>query len=140
MLTKFNVLEFDFNTEKVQPYDVLPYFRNSWNDKFHKEEKEEIRKSKSKEKLKNWIKSQSQYQFWSRCQYECLIGPWPYGSYKMNQKLKEFLTSDFNLDNISDSIRLDNIITEPMQKIDVHYQIMMNIDIITDILYKEFNI
>ena len=35
---------------------------------------------------------------------------------------------------------LDNIIIQDMDKIDVHKQIKMNIDVIADILYKEFKL
>jgi hypothetical protein len=34
----------------------------------------------------------------------------------------------------------DTIIMEDLKKIDVHEQIMMNIDIITDILFEEFKL
>ena len=43
-----------------------------------------------------------------------------------------------DLDTIDGSIKMDNIITQDMEKIDIDRQIMMNIDIITDILYEEF--
>ena len=57
------------------------------------------------EELKEFIKGESQYHFWSRCEYEMIIHGWP--------------------------VRKNDY------KIDVHEQIMMNIDTITDILYKE---
>ena len=44
------------------------------------------------------------------------------------------------LEKIDDKIQLENIITESMEKIDVHKQIEMNIDIIVDILYNEFKL
>ena len=106
----FNVLEYDFNTRKISYYDVLPYFRNCWTDKGYNFEKDKVKDRKT---LKEWIKRTSRYNFWARCQYEFLTAPWPY--------------------------REDKLI-EDMKKIDVHEQIMMNIDIITDILFNEFKI
>lgn len=132
-MEQFNVIEYDFNSKKVKPYDVLPYFRREWNsDGFDKD------LVKDKDTLKKWIQRTSSYQFWARCEYECLIASWPFGSYKMNQDLKKFLSSEFNIDDIGQNIKFTNIIMQDMQKIDVHYQIMMNINVITDILFKEF--
>lgn len=109
MKQEFNVLEFNFTTRKLDHYDVLPYFRREWKSKKY----DSFGKSKVKNKaqLKEWIMKAAHYQFWSRCEYEFLIGPWPY----KEDKLKEELI-----------------------KVDVFQQIMINIDIVTDILYKEF--
>jgi hypothetical protein len=106
----FNVLEYDFNSRNISYYDVLPYFRRCWNAKDFNFEKDEV---KDRNTLSIWIKRTSHYNFWARCEYEFLMAPWPY--------------------------REDKLIDD-MKKIDVHEQIMMNIDIITDILFDEFNI
>lgn len=135
-MKNFNVLLYDFNSKKVEHYDVLPYFRRNWNDK--KLDNFQKSKVKSKSDLKNWIERASSYTYWARCEYEFLIASWPFGSYRMNQDLKEFLTPEFNIDDYESRIKIQNIIIRDMDKIDVHSQIMMNIDIITDILYKEF--
>lgn len=52
--------------------------------------------------------------------------------------MSELLKHGVNLDNIDDNIKFSNTITKEMCKIDIHEQIMMNIDIITNILYEEF--
>lgn len=138
----FNVLI--FNNGKVEYYDVLPYFRNSWKEKYNKEEKDKIKAAKYKTKrmqlFKEWVIGRSMYMFWSRCEWEMLIGSWPYGSKRINDQMKEFMSEGRNLDDYHDSIVLDNIITTDMEKIDVHEQIMMNIDTIVDILYQEFRL
>lgn len=130
-IVKFNVLEFDWNKRDVQEYNVLPYFINRWKDKKFNFDKKDV---KTKEDLKNWIKRVSQYQYWGRCEYECLIAPWPFGSKQMFDELAKIEIKTENYNNIC------NIIMRDMTKIDVHTQIMMNIDIITDILTKEFKI
>ena len=94
-MKKFNVLIWDFNTDKLEHYDVLPYLR--------KECFKEI--PKSKEELKKSIESNSIYRYWSRCEYEMIIHGWP--------------------------------VRQNDYKIDVHEQIMMKIDVITDILWNE---
>lgn len=33
-MKKFNVIQFDFNSKKVEHYNVLPYFREDWNGAF----------------------------------------------------------------------------------------------------------
>ena len=130
-MKRFNVLEFNWNTREKSEYDVLPYFRNVWNDKKYDFDKKEV---KTKEDLKKWIKRVSQYQYWSRCEYEFLMGAWPFGTRQIIEDLQKV---EINMDN---SINISNIITQDMSKIDVHEQIMMNIDIITDILAEEFKI
>lgn len=142
MAAVFNVLEFDVNSRKTKPYDVLPYFRNSWASKYNKEEKDEIKKTRSKELFKEYIRTQAQYQFWARCEYEILVASWPFGSYRLTQDMKDFLKNnpDLDLDSFAKNIEFENIIIRDMEKIDIYDQIMMNIDIIVDILYKEFNL
>lgn len=127
-----------YNNNKIEHYNVLPYFRDCWKEKYYKKEKTEIRNTKSKELLKKWIIDSSRYMYWARCQYECLIAHWPFGSYRIKEDLKKFLTPEFDIEKIDDSIKFYNILMQDMCKIDIHEQIMMNIDIITDILAEEF--
>lgn len=137
-MKKFNVLILDFSSNKRKPYDVLPYFRRCWEEECYSSEREEVRKTRSKELLKTWIQDRSRYRYWSRCEYEFLIAPWPFGTKKMHEELVDFFKDAPDTLDYSKYIDLDNIIIQSMSKIDVHEQIMMNIDIITDILYKEF--
>jgi hypothetical protein len=106
----FNVLEYEWNTRKPSYYNVIPYFKNNWNSKKFNFEKEKV---KDKETLKEWIERASRYQFWARCEYEFLMGPWPYR---------------------------DSTLVDDLKKIDVHEQIMMNIDVLTELLYSEFKL
>ena len=112
---KFNVLLYNFSTHKVEHYDIIPYFIDQWhNNRFDKNLIE------TKENLKSWIIRASQYHFWARCQYESLLAAWPFGSKRMTDDIKKLIDSGV--------------------KIDIHDQIMMNIDVITDLLSKEFKI
>lgn len=130
-INKFKVLNYDFNKKSKKEYDVLPYFRERWYDKKFNFDRKDV---KTKEDLKKWIKRASSYQYWGRCEYEYLIAPWPLGSKKMFDKLQGI---ELNSDN---HIKIANIIMEDMYKIDIHEQIMMNIDVINDILANEFHI
>ena len=141
-LKKFKVLT--FSNGKIKEYDILPYFRDSWKEKYNKEEKEKIKAAKyqatRKELFKQWVRGRSCYMFWARCEWEMLIGSWPYGSKNINDKMKTFMSEERDLDKYNDSLILDNIITSDMEKIDVHRQIEMNLNVIVDILYDEFKL
>lgn len=142
MKASFNVLI--YKNGKVEQYDVLPYFRNSWKEKYNKEEKDKIKnakyESKRKQLFKEWIIGCSKYMFWARCEYETLLASWPFGSYRLKNEMKEFLKNTINLDDHTQCLNFENIIIADMQKIDVHQQVMMNIDIIVNILYKDFKL
>lgn len=127
----FNVILYN---NKPEFYDILPYFRRMWEHRY----KEEV---KNKKELKDWVIRMSQYQFWARCEYEWLIASWPFGMKNISEDLsKYFSNKKEEQDSYTESVYVSNIITQNMTKIDVHYQIMMNIDIITDILAEEFKI
>lgn len=133
-----------FKNGKVEHYDVLPYFRNSWKEKYNKEEKNKIKAVKYKTKrmqlFKDWVIRRSNYMFRARCEYETLLASWPFGSYRLKNDMKEFLKNPVNLDDFTQGLKFENIIMADMEKIDVHEQIMMNIDTIVNILYKEFEL
>ena len=139
---KFKVLT--FSNGKIREYDILPYFRDSWKEKYNKEEKEKIKAAKSKAKrkelFKQWVRGRSCYMFWARCEWEFLIANWPFGSYRLINDMKEFLKNPVNLDDQVQLLNFENIVIGDMQKIDVHQQIEMNIDIIVDILYNELKL
>jgi hypothetical protein len=128
---------------KIEYYDVLPYFRNCWKEKYNIEEKDKIKTSKQpskrKELFKKWVQDRASYMFRARCEYEFLMASWPFGCRQMYDDLKCFLPV-YNIGDWSHDIKFCNIITKSMEKIDVYDQIMMNISTIVDILYTEFNI
>ena len=135
MVQVFNVLWLNFSTKKVEYYDVLPYFRDCWNNKRYKNE---IKAIKSFDQLKAWIIGKSRYMYRARCEYEFLIANWPFGCKKMYDDLKCFLPV-YNIGDWDHDIKFCNIITNSMEKIDIYDQIMMNIDIIVNLLNNEFH-
>ena len=54
--------------------------------------------------------------------------------------MKEFLKNPVDLDDFTQCLKFENIIIADMKKIDVHEQIMMNINTIVDILYQELGL
>lgn len=120
-MKKFNVLTWDFNTDKLEPYDVIPYFVERYKDRKKKSSRKSYKKMveanpeykkyyglpETLDEMKEFIKGESMYMFWSRCEWEMIVHGWPV-------KNNEY-------------------------KLDVHEQVMMNIDTVADIVYTEVN-
>lgn len=96
---EFNVLTWDFNSDELTYFDVLPYLRQCYD--------EAQTKPNTIDEFKTFIERKSQYQWWSRCEYEMICHGWPVRN------------NDY--------------------KLDVHEQVMMNIDVIAQILFEEYN-
>ena len=120
-MEKFNVLLWDFNRDELEYYDVLPYLRDRYEERKKRSEEAGKDKELSKDKkllkffrvpetldeFKEFIMSESRYQFWARCQYEMICHGWP--------------------------VRKND------HKLDVHEQIMMNLDVIARIMHDELS-
>ena len=133
----FNVLVVDITTRKLEQYDVLKKFRSVWNDKGYNFDKDKVTDFES---LRGWIQRVSNHYFGYKTEWEILIAEWPFGGYKFKQNMKQFLANNpqLNLDDYNTNINFINVIMKEMTKIDVNEQIMMNIDIVTEILFDEF--
>jgi hypothetical protein len=89
-LNKFHVIVYDFNSQKFEPYDVLPYLRNCYKNK-------KKDRPVTVEEFKKFVKDESMYMFWARCEWEIILSSWPgerdkekwdvYGQIKMNLDL-----------------------------------------------------
>lgn len=98
--TPFNVITFEPNSNKFEPYNVMRHLIMVYND-------QKI-KPVTFEECRKFIKDESQYQFWSRCEYEVILVDWP--------------------------------CKKTERKIDVHEQIMMNLDVITELFMKNIGL
>ena len=88
----FHVLNWDFNTDSLEEYDVLPYFRNCYKN---------LTKSKRPSTVEEWkefVKNKGMYEFWSRCQYEIIVTGWP--QQKNEAKVDVWRQINMNLDVI----------------------------------------
>lgn len=65
----FYVIHQDFNLKVFEPYDIMPYLIERYNKIKNK--------PKTKDDFIEFIKSESMYQWWSRCEYEIIICGWP---------------------------------------------------------------
>lgn len=125
-MNKFNVIIYDINGKKFTTYDVLPYLRNSYNERVENFKKLEKKIKRSKKKIdesilnekynkvpstfkefREFVNDESRYQFWSRCEYEIILSDWP----PSNPPIEE--------------------------KWDVYDQIVMNIDLVTKLLMED---
>lgn len=97
---EWNVLIEDFNTHKINPYNILG---THFMENFKKE------KIESLEDLKEFIDQWARYHYWSRTEYEIMVGG-------LFAKIDEF------------------------KKIDVYYQISMNLDRIVEYVNKELGL
>lgn len=95
-MKSFNVIWQDFNKRTFEPYDIMPYFVQEYQNS---EEKPQ-----TFEEFKNFVMEKSHYMFWARCEYEVILCGWP----------------DVNT----------------QKKWDIHQQIMMNLDLVTNILIE----
>ena len=95
-MKSFNVIIYNINREKFEPYDIMDFFVEEY--------KEEKNKPTTFDSFKKFIERKSMWMFWSRCEYEIILSDWP--PYGVEEKW------------------------------DIHRQIMMNIDIITEILME----
>lgn len=71
MIKSFNVIYQNINTQKFEPYDVIPYFIDEYKELNSKS------RPKTFEEFKEFIKKESLYMFWARCEYEIIIAGWP---------------------------------------------------------------
>lgn len=88
----FYVLNWDFNSDDLEQYDVLPYFRECYNG---------LKKDKRPTTFNEWeefVKSKGKYQFWSRCQYEIIVTGWP--QQKNEVKVDVWRQIEMNIDVI----------------------------------------
>ena len=103
----FYILTFNFNTKKVENYDVIPYLTREVKDfvKYGKKKVEEL----TDEELKTYVDRAARYEFWARCQWEFMVISWPYVS---NTRVEE----------------------QGGEKIDAYRQIKMNLDVVTQLV------
>lgn len=97
IITPFYVINENINAKEFEKYDVMPYFINCY-----KEARKKKKQPKTFDEFKEFVKSNSMYMYWSRCQYEIVLTDWPSQSRS--------------------------------KKIDIHWQLMMNWDVVTSIL------
>ena len=131
--TPFNVIMFNHGRKEVEPYNIMPYLMDCYAET---KKKKRLKTPVTFEEFKQFVKDESCYMYWARCEWEFLVAHWPFGSKRMNDELKEFLKHDFNIDDYKQNVDFLNIIIRDMDKVDVHWQIMNNLEVVTRLLME----
>lgn len=97
-MKSFYVIVYDINRKTFVPYDVIPYLEKCYY--------EETNKPKTLEEFKDFVKNQSKYQWWSRCEYEIILESWP--KTNVNKKWDVHRQVMMNIDIIT-SMLMDNV-------------------------------
>ena len=119
-MKKFNVITYNVNSKEFESYNIIPYLVSCYNKKKDK--------PKTFEEFKEFIKNESQYQWWARCEYEIILSPWPYLTSPSERYDKK------GEDDIEAWKKHWKEHLNECQKIDIHYQVMMNLDVITNLV------
>lgn len=119
-MKEFNVINYDINRKEFISYNIIPYLVSCYDD------------TKDKpitfDDFKEFVKKESMYQWWSRCEYEIVLSPWPYISSPSERYDKK------GENDVEAWKKHWNEHLKECQKIDIHYQVMMNLDIITSLV------
>lgn len=124
---EFYVLRWDFNTDRLEHYDVLPGFRAALKERKAAWKKYKASKRFAKDvetgmisedalkryykypenlgELTDFIRNESAYRYWGKCEHEMIVHGWP--------------------------------VEKDDYKLDVHEQLMMNLPVIAKILWDE---
>ena len=121
-MKKFNVIVYNINNNKFESYDVIPHLVSQY--------KKRENKPKTFDEFKEFVKNESLYQWWSRCEYEIILSPWPYTSSPSERYDKK------GEDDIEAWKEHWKKHLKECEKIDVHYQVMMNLDVITNLVME----
>lgn len=152
---EYYVFEIGVNTNEIKWFNI--FNQGVLNDIRNVLKNKEIN---TKSKFKDELKKIFMYYYWSKCEHEVLISPWPpKGLYEgrlnkrsltinkdwytegedlqyecknpeMFEKIKRLKSGEFYLQNQSDYYHI---------KMDVYEQIKRNLDLVTDIVLKHYD-
>lgn len=98
-MIEYRVITWDFSTDRVEHYDIMPYLYRRLEEK--RKKRQIVLKDLTLEKLKEFIDDESKYQFWARCQYEVILSSWPPRENGRKHKMDVYEQIHMNLDNIA---------------------------------------
>lgn len=98
-MVEYRVITWDFSTDRVEHYDIMPYLYRRLEEK--RKKRQIVLKDLTLEKLKEFIDAESMYQFWARCEYEVILSSWPPRENGHRHKMDVYEQIHMNLDNIA---------------------------------------
>lgn len=105
-MISYNVITWEFNSDSIEFYDIMPYL-------YHKYE--QLEKKLSFDELKEFIDKEARYMYWSRCEWEVIVTGWP--QQKNTYKLDVYEQIKMNLDVIAE------LMWDDLQDIDLSLQV-----------------
>lgn len=131
-MKEFNVIIED--NGKFVPYDIMEYLKYKWEEfvKRYNEVSNDPDFDKfdaywkfpeTYPEIKRWVDNELKYQYWSRCEYEMILSPWPH--------------RELDIDTPKYKKGTAIIIENDSKKIDIYEQCKMNLDIITELFITE---
>ena len=108
-LNTFNVIIYGFNSKKFETYDVLPYLRECYKGIRKKDKRPE-----TFEQFKDFVEKESRYMFWSRCEWEIILSPWPPHD-GVEEKWDVYGQIEMNLDLIA-RLLMEDVVKAPRKK------------------------
>lgn len=121
----FNVIIYNFNNKGFEPYNIIPYLVSCYYER--------EKKPKTFDEFKEFIKAESQNQWWARCEYEIILSPWPYLAAPGERYDKK------GEDDVEAWKEHWKKYLNECQKIDAYHQVMMNLDVITSLVMDSIN-
>lgn len=91
----YRVVNWDFNRDCIEFYDVMPYLLGCWDEEKKRKHKiwsssslsdlspelkgkvDDTRMPETFDEFKKFVLDNSMYQFWARCEYEVIVHGWP---------------------------------------------------------------
>lgn len=98
-MIEYKVITWDFNTDRVKHYDIMPYLYRRLEEK--RKKRKIALKDLTLERLKEFIDAESKYQFWSKTEYEVILHSWPSRENGHEHKMDVYEQIHMNLDNIA---------------------------------------
>ena len=98
-MIEYKVITWNFNTDRVEHYDIMPYLYRRLEEK--RKKRQIALKDLTLERLKEFIDTESKYQFWARCQYEVILFSFPPRENGHKHKMDVYEQIHMNLDNIA---------------------------------------
>lgn len=92
----FNIIVYEPNSKKFEPYDIIPYFVQTYEEL---KEKKYKKVPETFEEFKKFVRDEGMYQFWSRCEYEIILVDWP--GQKIEKKIDVWNQIEMNLDLVT---------------------------------------
>lgn len=123
-MKKYNILIHNFNTNKVESYDIMPYLVDTY--KLCKKKKfwwmfpDTKSEPETKEQIHKFVDVTCKSRYWAKCEYEFLVMGWPPGRMETLKDCQKIINNSI--------------------KIDGYRQLEMNMDIIVDVFLENIKL